>query len=354
MQPWLLSQLLAGFPVTIEGKYDPLISAVATLERAHAGSLSFLATAAYRHYLPTTHASAVILAPADSPACPAGTIAVITDNPLLIYARAAARLYPQAWPVGIHPTAVIADDCQIGEQVWVGAHSVIETGVHIGNGVHIGPGCIIQARSQIEAGSRLVARVTLGTDTQIGAEVLIHPGAVIGSDGFGFALETPAQRWVKIPQLGRVRIGDAVEIGANTTIDRGTIGDTLIGEGVKIDNLVQIAHNVEIGAHTAIAGCVGIAGSVKIGRYCRIAGGVGIAGHLQIADHVVITGMSLVTHSLLKPGSYSSGGPLEATPQWRKNCVRIKQLDNLARRLKQVEQQVSTPAQASIINQPAK
>lgn len=320
----------------LHGTADPVISAVATLDKAQSGDISFLATAGYRRYLSTTHASAVILSEADLPACPAGVIALVTRNPNRVYAEIAARLSPLETPVGCHPTAVIAESCQLGQQVWIGPQCVIEANVELADRVYIGPGCIIQAGSRIGEGSRLVARVTVGVGTIIGARALIHPGAVLGSDGFGFAHDQG--HWVKIPQLGRVCVGDDVEIGANTTIDRGTIDNTTIADGVKIDNLVQIGHNVEIGPHTAIAGCVGIAGSVKIGAHCQIAGGVGLAGHLQIADEVVITGMSLVTHSIREAGSYSSGAPLEATPQWRKNCVRMKQLDRMARQLKRLEQ----------------
>jgi len=190
----------------------------------------------------------------------------------------------------------------------------------------------------IGEGGRLVANVTLCHGSQIGKRVLIHPGVVVGADGFGFANDQG--RWVKIPQLGRVVIGDDVDIGANTTIDRGAIEDTVIEDGVKLDNLVQVAHNVHIGAHSAIAGCAGIAGSAHIGKHCALGGGVGVVGHLQIADNVVVTGMSMVSHTITEAGVYSSGTPLQENAKWHRNYVRLKQLDDMARRLKRLEKQL--------------
>jgi UDP-3-O-[3-hydroxymyristoyl] glucosamine N-acyltransferase len=261
---------------------------------------------------------------------------LVSDNPYACYARAARLLYPQEKPrSGIHPSAIVDEAAQIDPSAWIGANTVVAADAKIGPSVQIGPGCIIGAKVQIGEGSQLVARVTILAEAHIGRRAIIHPGVVIGSDGFGLA--EVEGRWEKVPQLGSVRIGDDVEIGANTTVDRGSVEDTVIEEGVKIDNQVQVAHNVFIGAQTAIAACVGICGSTRIGSYCTLAGGVGVLGHLEIADHVHVTGMSMVTRSLSEPGTYSAGTPLMGNRQWRRNAVRIKQLDRLTRRVSRLE-----------------
>jgi len=198
-------------------------------------------------------------------------------------------------------------------------------------GAVIGPGCVVGEDCCIGAGSLLVARVTLVARVRLGARVRIHPGAVLGADGFGLAMD--AGRWIKVPQLGGVVIGDDCEIGANTTIDRGAIEDTVLEEDVRLDNQIQVGHNVRIGAHTAMAGCAAVAGSAKIGRYCLIGGGVGITGHLEICDRVTVTAMSLVTQSIAQPGEYSSGMPVQDSRSWRRNGARFRQLDALARRI---------------------
>jgi UDP-3-O-[3-hydroxymyristoyl] glucosamine N-acyltransferase len=324
-----LAQLAAQLGVELRGDGDGVVSTVATLQHAGAGDLSFLANPKYRRYLKTTRASAVILAEqhaADSP-----VPVLISANPYGCYAHAARLLYPEGQAAhGVHPTAVVDESAVVNETAWIGPTSCIAAGVRIGPMVHIGPGCVIGPDVTIDEGSRLVSRVTVLAAASIGKRVVLHPGVVVGSEGFGMA--QVEGRWEKVPQFGSVRIGDDVDIGANTTVDRGSIEDTVIETGVKIDNQVQIAHNVVIGAHTAIAGCVGICGSTRIGKHCTLAGGVGIVGHLEIVDDVHVTGMSLVTRSITRPGIYSSGTPLMDNRRWRRNAVRIKQLDSFMRR----------------------
>ena len=329
-----LSQLARQLNVELRGDGDVRVSMVASLQRAGPGALSFLANPKYRRYLKNTRASAVVLSGQDAQDSPVAVL--VSDNPYACYARAARLLYPQDKPrSGIHPGAIVDAAAQIDPSAWIDANTVIAEGAKIGPSVQIGPGCIIGAKVEIGEGSQLVARVTILAEAHIGRRAILHPGVVIGSDGFGLA--EVGGRWEKVPQLGSVRIGNDVEIGANTTIDRGAIENTIIEEGVKIDNQVQVAHNVFIGAQTAIAACVGISGSARIGRHCTLAGGVGVVGHLAIADHVHITGMSMVTRSISEPGTYSAGMPLMENRQWRRNAVRVKQLDCLTRRISSLE-----------------
>jgi UDP-3-O-[3-hydroxymyristoyl] glucosamine N-acyltransferase len=261
---------------------------------------------------------------------------LVSANPPLALARVAALFTPAvARPGGIHLSAWVSERAELAPDAWVGPHSVVSAGAHIASGAYIGPGCVLEEDVYLGAGSHLVARVTLCRGVRLGQRVLVHPGAVIGSDGFGLAND--AGRWVKIPQLGSVVIGDEVEIGANTTIDRGALDDTVLEEGVKLDNQVQVGHNVRIGAHTAVAGCVGIAGSARIGRYCAIGGGAGIGGHIDIVDHVQITAMSMVAKSITEPGVYSSGLPVEPNRVWNKISARLRRIDELARRLTALE-----------------
>jgi UDP-3-O-[3-hydroxymyristoyl] glucosamine N-acyltransferase len=334
-----LGALAAQLGVVLRGDPNIIISRVAQFADADANSLVFFNTAKYHSALQTTQAGAVILAEAHADAV---SIPVLfSANPYLTFARAAQLLHPNP-PVlgGIHSSAVIDSTAHIDPSAHIGALVVIAEHVMIGARTVIGPGCVIGADVRIGADSRLIANVTLCTGTIIGERALIHPGAVIGREGFGFAHD--GEQWVHIPQIGRAILGDDVEVGANTAIDRGTIGDTRIGTGVKLDNHIQIAHNVEIGAHTAIAGNCGIAGSTRIGRHCTIAGAVGIAGHLEIGDHVHFTGMAMVTHSIRQPGSYSSGIPAIPTAQWRRNAVRFKHIDDMMRQLKVIETWIET------------
>jgi len=315
-----------------------VVAGVAPLHSAGPGQISFLTHPRYRSYLATTRATAVILSPEDARDCPAP--AVVAANPQVAYARAATLFEPAVESRrGVHPTAWVSPTATIAADSWIGPHCAVEAGAVIETGVIVGPGCVIGEQAMIGAGSRLVARVTVCHRVRLGCRVLVHPGAVIGSDGFGLALDTGG-RWLKVSQLGSVVIGDDVEIGANTTIDRGALEDTVIEDGVKLDNQIQVAHNVRIGAHSALAGCVGIAGSARIGRHCMVGGGVGIAGHLEIADQVQITGMSLVAQSITQPGIYSSGLSVEPNRLWNKISARLRRLDELFRRLAALEKKI--------------
>jgi UDP-3-O-[3-hydroxymyristoyl] glucosamine N-acyltransferase len=307
----------------LRGDPSVLIETVAPLASAGAGSLSFLANPKLAAQLQHTGASAVVLDRRSAAACP--TAALISPNPHAAFARIAGWLYPTppARP-GIHPSALIDEQAQVEASAEIGPYCVVGAGARIGARCRIGPACLIGAQASVGPDSTLVARVTLAERVQLGARALIHPGAVIGADGFGYAREGAA--WVKVPQLGAVLIGDDVEIGANTTIDRGAIDDTVIAAGVKLDNQIQIGHNVQIGAHTAIAACTGISGSTRIGARCMIGGGCGFAGHITIGDDIVITGMAMVSRSLNEPGVYSSGIPLEPARRWRRVVAQLKRL----------------------------
>ncbi|MHB8423635.1 MAG: UDP-3-O-(3-hydroxymyristoyl)glucosamine N-acyltransferase [Gammaproteobacteria bacterium] len=334
---YTLAELARRCGGELRGDGDTHIHGVATIQRAVAGSIAFLANPHYRRYLRETHASAVILAPADAGAC--RIPALVTSNPYLLYARVAAVLTPAA-PVrkGVEAGASVHPTARISMDAWIGPGAVVEEGVVIEGGVSVGPNCVIMANVHVEEHSCLVAGVTLCHGVHVGKRALLHPGAVIGADGFGIANDDGV--WLKVPQLGSVVVGDDVEIGANTTIDRGALEDTVIGNGVKLDNQIQVGHNVRIGEHTAIAGCTAIAGSATIGRRCMIAGGAGIIGHIEICDDVTVTAMTLVTHSIREPGAYSGSMPMDAAAQWRKNSVRFRQLDELARRLATIEKKL--------------
>jgi UDP-3-O-[3-hydroxymyristoyl] glucosamine N-acyltransferase len=321
VQDFSLGELAVRFGLELRGSPDARVSHVATLAQALPGSLSFLADSRHRRELATTRASAVVLAAADLPLCPVA--ALVTENPRLAFARMLELLYPEPEPKpGVHPTAVIAAGVRVPASATVGALAVIEEAVELGERSWVGPGCIVQRGARVGEETRLVARVTLYPGVELGARCLVHAGAVIGADGFGLAPDSGS--WVKIPQVGSVRIGNDVEIGANTTVDRGAIDDTVIGEGAKLDNQIQVGHNVIIGAHTAIAACTGISGSTTIGKRCMVGGMVGFAGHLTIADDVVITGCSLVSASIREPGSYSSGMPTVPTRAWRRMVAHLR------------------------------
>lgn len=325
-----LSELSERFGLGLRGDGGVRIQGVATLTGAQTGQISFLANPRYRSALSATRASAVILREADAPACPVACL--LTSDPYAAFALIASLFEPApAHTPGIHPSAVIAADAVIDPSASIGPHVSIGARCRIGPGVAVGAGCHIGDDCVIGADTVLLPRVTLVTRVHLGQRVRIHPGAVIGADGFGLAMH--AGRWLKVPQLGGVVIGDDCEIGANTTIDRGAIEDTVLEEDVRLDNQIQIGHNVRIGAHTAMAGCVAVAGSAKIGRHCLIAGGAGIVGHIELCDRVTVTAMSLVTHSIAEPGEYSSGTPLQENHQWRRNAARFKQLDALTRKM---------------------
>ena len=329
-----LSELLGS---TLRGSQDKEITGLATLQEAGPAQLSFLANSRYRKYLVETQAAAVLLKAADAEGFVGD--ALVVDDPYLAYALASHFFDPKPKATGgIHPLAVIADDAQVDPTSSIGAFVVIESGARIGADVTVGAHCFIGARCFIGAGGWLAPRVTLYHDVRIGARVVIQSGAVVGGEGFGFANSKGI--WHKIAQIGGVLICDDVEIGVNTAVDRGALDDTVIGNGVKLDNQIHIAHNVQIGEHTAMAACVGISGSTRIGKHCMLAGGVGLVGHIDICDNVFITGMTMVTHSITEPGSYSSGTAMQPAAEWRKSAARLRQLDDMARRLKQLEKRV--------------
>lgn len=316
------------------GDSDVRIEGIGSLGKATSGQITFLTDRRYRDQLGRTRASAVLLRNDDKDFCKLPML--VGDNPYLAFAVLSQLFWRRPRPPpGVHPSAVVSADAGIGEGAAVGAGAVVAAGAELGARCVIGPNCSVGEDCTLGEDCRLAANVTLEHDVHLGRGVLVHPGAVIGADGFGFAEDKGA--WIKIVQRGRVVIGDHVEIGANTTIDRGAIDDTIIEEGVKIDNQVQIAHNVRIGAHTAIAGCTGIAGSTKIGRYCRIGGAAGIGDHLTICDKVTIAGMASVNVSIREPGFYASSPPLEPYREWLKNSARFKRLGALARRMQRLE-----------------
>ena len=324
------SELAQRFGLELRGE-DRAVHGVGTLSSATAEQLSFLANPRYRGQLGGTAAGVVVLH-ADEADARTGT-ALLARDPYVEFAKIAALF--ERKPVrtaGIHPTAVVDASAQVDPAAHVGPHVSIGARSRIGAGASIGPGCVIGDDCEIGEGCELVARVTLVTRVRLGRRVLVHPGAVLGADGFGIAMDRG--HWIKVPQLGGVLVGDDCEIGANTTIDRGALGDTVLEEDVRLDNQIQVGHNVRIGAHTAMAGCSAVAGSASIGRHCLVGGGAGILGHLEVCDRVVITAMSLVTHSIREPGEYSSGTPLMDNRSWRKSAARFKQLDDIARRCK--------------------
>ena len=324
------SELAQRFGLELRGE-DRAVHGVGTLSSATAEQLSFLANPRYRGQLGDTAAGVVVLH-ADEADARTGT-ALIARDPYVEFAKIAALF--ERKPVrtaGIHPTAVVDASAQVDPAAHVGPHVSIGARSRIGAGASIGPGCVIGDDCEVGEGCELVARVTLVTRVRLGRRVLVHPGAVLGADGFGIAMDRG--HWIKVPQLGGVLVGDDCEIGANTTIDRGALGDTVLEEDVRLDNQIQVGHNVRIGAHTAMAGCSAVAGSASIGRHCLVGGGAGILGHLEVCDRVVITAMSLVTHSIREPGEYSSGTPLMDNRSWRKSAARFKQLDDIARRCK--------------------
>ena len=333
--PTTLAELRDLSGTELIGDEDCLIAGVATLQTAGPGDISFLANRRYFRYLQDTQASAVITSPEDASVCPVNVL--VASNPYLAFVKILRYFHPEETILpGIDPTAEIRVSARIAGTACIGAHVFIGDDSSIAEGVYIGPGCVIGDRVTIGANTRLTANATICNGVSIGRNVIMHPGVVIGADGFGIVKDQDI--WLKIPQIGSVIIGDGVEIGANTTIDRGALSDTIIEEGVKIDNQVQIGHNVFIGAHTAIAGCVAVAGSVTIGRHCMIGGLSAISGHIEIADNVIINGMSGISNSIKRPGHYGSGIPAMEVRTWKKNIVRLKHLDDIVKRLKQLEE----------------
>ncbi len=324
-----------------KGDTTKVITGIAPIHSARStetsGDITFLNHPLYKKFLTSTKAAAVILREEDSIDSPVDCI--IVSDPYLAYAKVSELFETKIdrTPM-IHPTAVISPTAKIDKSARIEAFCVVQDNVVIAANVVVGAHCIIGTNTEIDSDSTFHPAVTIYSNTQIGKRVAIHSGAVIGADGFGFVLDGKA--WRKIPQLGKVIIGDDVEIGANTTIDRGALDDTIIENGAKLDNQIQVGHGVRIGEHTIIAGCVGIAGSTHIGRYCLIGGGVGIGGHLEITDKVTITGMAQVTRSITKAGIYSSGTALQTNRDWHKSTVRFRHLDEMARRIAHLEKQL--------------
>jgi UDP-3-O-[3-hydroxymyristoyl] glucosamine N-acyltransferase len=332
-----LADIVARFGGRVEGDATTIVNQVATLDSATPLQIAFLANSKYRKQLESTHAAAVILSESDAEATSLPRI--VCDNPYSYFAKLSAFLNPlPAFAAGIHSSAVIGEGAQVSPAAHIGPYVTIGEGASIGAGCVIMSGCSIGANAVLGENTRLYPRAVVYHECVLGNNVIVHSGAVIGADGFGIAMEAGA--WLKIPQIGHVVIGNDVEIGANTTIDRGALDNTVIEDGVKLDNQIQIAHNVRIGAHTAIAGCVGIAGSASIGRYCRIGGSAGILGHLTIADNVEISSFTLIGKSIREPGTYSGIYPFSEKDEWRKNAVHLRHLDDMASRVKQLEKEI--------------
>jgi UDP-3-O-[3-hydroxymyristoyl] glucosamine N-acyltransferase len=331
-----LGSIVERFGGELIGDRNILITQIAPLNLAQPCHLSFLAQPKYRSQLQKTKAGAVILGreARDLTLLPR----IVCDDPYVYFAKVSAFLNPlKALLPGIHPSAVIAANARVPASATIGAHAFIGENVVLGERAVIGPGCCLSNGVKIGEATFLHPRVVIYHECVIGDRVVLHSGVVIGSDGFGMAMDEG--RWLKIPQIGRVIIGNDVEIGANTTVDRGAMGDTVIEDGVRLDNQIQIGHNVHIGAHTAIAACVGIAGSTKIGRYCRIGGAAMIGGHLQIADNVTISGATAVAKPIPKAGTYTSVYPFESHREWLKNAAHLRHLHKLAKKIRELEEQ---------------
>lgn len=331
---YTLGQISEVLELECHGDASLIIDSIAPLATARSGQLSFLAQARFSELLASTNATALIISKEYISEWQGSCL--VAQDPYLTYARASHlfAIAPERL-AGIHPSAVISPSAKVDASASIGANCVIEDNVSIAANVKLGPGTIVGANSEIGEGSQCHANVSIYHGVNIGRNVTIHSSAVIGADGFGFAPQRPG--WQKIAQNGGVSVGDNVEIGACTTIDRGAIDDTVIAQGAIIDNLVQIAHNVKIGENTAVAGCVGIAGSTVIGKNCIIAGAVGIVGHISIVDNVHLTGMTMVSRSIEQAGSYSGSNTESPTAQWKRNNIRFHQLDALTKRVAALE-----------------
>jgi UDP-3-O-[3-hydroxymyristoyl] glucosamine N-acyltransferase len=330
---YTLGALAVQFGCRLHGNPDITVSSVAALDGG-ASSLGFTTSPVYREALRSTRLAAVVVDDSLAADCPVA--ALVHANPHATFARIANLLHPaQALVAGVHASAVVHPQARVDASAQIDAFAIIGAAAVIGQHCHIGAHCVVESGVVVGAATTLLPRVTICSGSRIGNRCLVHPGVVIGADGFGNARD--GGQWVKVPQVGGVLIGDDVEIGANTTIDRGALGDTIIEDGVRLDNQIQIAHNVVIGAHTAIAACTGIAGSTHIGKRCMIGGGTGIGGQLTIGDDIVIAGFGMVTRSLDRPGMYTSVMPVEEAQLWRRIVARIKRLDALASRVKKLE-----------------
>ncbi|MFG1497069.1 UDP-3-O-(3-hydroxymyristoyl)glucosamine N-acyltransferase [Saccharospirillum sp. HFRX-1] len=338
-----LAQLLGAQLSGDEALWDQPLSGPAPLDKAGQGHLTFLSSAKYRRQLSTCGATAILLSASVQADAPASAAVLIVDDPYRAYARASREFSqePAAFD-GVHPSAVVADDVQLGAGVSIGAQAVVEAGCRIADGAVIGAGCYLGAGVVIGQRTRLMPRVTVHYGVTLGADCRIHSGTVLGGDGFGFAPAAPG--WERIAQLGSVVIGDRVDIGSNCTVDRGAIDDTRIDDDVIIDNLVQIGHNVHLGQGVAMVSQSGVAGSTEVGAGCTIGGQTGVNGHIKVLPGTHFTGQSMVTKAPTEPGVYSSGWPLQPNTEWRRTVVRLQKLDKLEQRLKKLEQQAASAA----------
>ena len=329
-----LAELATKFGCDVAGDPSITVSTVATLSSATEGAISFFANSAYAEALAKTSASAVVLQASDLEACPVS--ALVSSNPYLTFARIAQVLHPdEVVDGGVHASACIDESSSVADSAHVAANAVIDKDCIIGEHVYVGPGVVVGPRCRIAAQTRLLANSTLVQDVTIGLRGIVHPGAVVGSDGFGNAKSR--EGWVKVKQFGGVSIGDDVEIGANTTIDRGALGDTVLENGVRLDNLVHIAHNVRVGEHTAMAAMTGISGSTTIGKRCMFAGKAGTVGHISICDDVIVTGRGTVTKDIKEPGVYSATFPVEKDKNWKRKAARFRRIEDIINRIKILE-----------------
>jgi UDP-3-O-[3-hydroxymyristoyl] glucosamine N-acyltransferase len=331
-----LGEIAKQFEIELVGDASVEVSGIAGLADAKQGELTFLFSSPYKKLLKDSRATAVVLRRSDSVDC--NLPMLISEHPRLAWAKIASLFDATPVPdLQIHETAIISDSATIGSDVSIGAYTVVEEGVNLGDGVSLGSGCFVGSRTSIGDRTRLFANVTAYHDLVIGEDCIVHSGAVLGADGFGYEFDSSSASLAKIPQVYGVHIGDKVEIGAGTTIDRGALNHTRIGSGVKLDNQVQIGHGVSVGDHTAISGCTAIAGTTRVGSYCLIGGAVGIIDNIEIADQVEITAMSLVSQSITEKGRYSSGTGLMPGREWKRSIVGFKKLDELIKRVRRLE-----------------
>ncbi|WP_300655552.1 UDP-3-O-(3-hydroxymyristoyl)glucosamine N-acyltransferase [Hydrogenophaga sp.] len=341
-----LGSIVEALGGELVGAPDTAIQRLAPLATAELDSLAFVASPRYAAQIATTRAACLIVPPSLRGAASERGACIVTSDPYLYFARLTQwwkREHTAEPPEDIHPTAVVHPTAELAQDVDIGAFVVIGAGVRIGAGARVGAHCVLGDHVQVGTQTVLHPRVTVGERCSVGERCVLHSGVVVGADGFGFAPHQGA--WIKIEQLGAVRIGNDVDIGANTCIDRGALDDTVIEDGVKLDNLIQIGHNVHVGAHTAMAGCVGVAGSATIGAGCTIGGGAVVLGHLKLADGVHVSAASVVTRSLLKPGHYTGMFPIDDNATWEKNAASLKQLNRIRERLKAAENAIEQALQ---------
>lgn len=332
--PITLGELAARFDCELVGDADIVVENVAGLHNADPRSLSFLSNPRFKEQLSVTRAAAVIVRAEDADDAPSAVL--ISENPYAHYALMAAAIHPApGYEPGVHPSAAVSDSAEIADSAHIAANVTIGERARIGANAYIGPGSFVGPDCIVGDDGRLIANVTFVRDVKTGLRCIFHPGTVIGADGFGNAM-TP-QGWVKVPQLGGVRIGNDVEIGANTTVDCGAIDDTVIEDGVRIDNLCMIAHNAHIGAHTAMAGASGISGSTRVGKRCMFGGQSGAVGHITICDDVVVSGRAMISKSITKPGVYANNFPAEDTRTWNRRVALFRRLDQIIARIKKLE-----------------